>query len=266
MRYQLNGMIIDNKKRDYLLLENPLLGHNISETFINNKSTLNIYGTNIPTHTDHDKYKYLLKIFHDFAIKYDIKYFIAYGTLLGQIRNQDFIPYDYDIDVVIEKDSISKLFKLLDNNNSTITMILNKDLKKTPLTNKNSPKLILNSSHPQEGEGHRYTCKGDVVSSPTDGCSFQSLIGRLVYIDTTGKNFYLDLFGYFNFKNHYGDSIDTVNFNFPIVPCKLAGIDTFRPSDNISKQILKNDYGENYLKPDHIYNVKNKKWIKINNI
>ena len=126
MRYQLNGMIIDNKKRDYLLLENPLLGHNISETFINNKSTLNIYGTNIPTHTDHDKYKYLLKIFHDFAIKYDIKYFIAYGTLLGQIRNQDFIPYDYDIDVVIEKDSISKLFKLLDNNNSTITMILNK--------------------------------------------------------------------------------------------------------------------------------------------
>ena len=57
-----------------------------------------------------------------------------------------------------------------------------------------------------------------------------------------------------------------LNFIFPIVPCKLAGIDTFRPSDNISKQILKNDYGENYLKPDHIYNVKNKKWIKINNI
>lgn len=42
--------------------------------------------------------------------KEDIKYSIESGTLLGAVRNNKFIPWDYDVDVSMTRDEYNKFF------------------------------------------------------------------------------------------------------------------------------------------------------------
>ena len=40
---------------------------------------------------------------------YDITYWISWGTLLGAVRREGFIPWDYDVDIVVPMDQLDKV-------------------------------------------------------------------------------------------------------------------------------------------------------------
>lgn len=45
----------------------------------------------------------ILHWFHQFCVKKSLKYYICYGTFLGAVRHQGFIPWDDDIDVCMPR-------------------------------------------------------------------------------------------------------------------------------------------------------------------
>lgn len=54
----------------------------------------------------------LLKKFHSFCVENGIRYFLAYGTLLGAVRYKGFIPWDDDVDVLVPREDYKKMIDL----------------------------------------------------------------------------------------------------------------------------------------------------------
>lgn len=51
----------------------------------------------------------LLKNFHSFCIDNDIKYSLDWGSLLGAVRHKGFIPWDDDIDVMVDRQNYMRI-------------------------------------------------------------------------------------------------------------------------------------------------------------
>lgn len=57
----------------------------------------------------------ILKHFDEFCKQNNIRYFLAYGTLLGAIRYKKFIPWDDDVDVLVPKEDYDRLLEIYKN-------------------------------------------------------------------------------------------------------------------------------------------------------
>jgi lipopolysaccharide cholinephosphotransferase len=60
----------------------------------------------------HEKEVIILKKFEEICRKYDLKYFAVYGTLLGTIRHEGFIPWDDDLDVGMLREDYDKFLEI----------------------------------------------------------------------------------------------------------------------------------------------------------
>ncbi len=60
----------------------------------------------------HKKLLVNLAAFDEFCKKQNIKYFLGYGTLIGALRHQDFVPWDDDVDVCMDRKNYEAFLKV----------------------------------------------------------------------------------------------------------------------------------------------------------
>lgn len=62
----------------------------------------------------------LLKEFNSFCILHKIEYSLSWGSLLGAVRHNGFIPWDDDLDVMMDRDNYNKLKNMISSYNKLI--------------------------------------------------------------------------------------------------------------------------------------------------
>ncbi|XP_012553812.1 uncharacterized protein LOC105843252 [Hydra vulgaris] len=210
------------------------------------KTFSSIYGDN-SCKEQYDERHHLLTIFQKWiklAKNYNITYFLTCGSLLGSWRNQDLIPYDRDLDILIS-------------NTSNIVLESIKD-KRNFHESDNKFHLILQSDWRKPySERRRFKCNGEQVKVYSDHCSFQEPLGRLIKGD-----FHLDIYDY-SIRNGlvYDPSEWEKTYKaadvFPLTKCMFMGEETWCPKS--PEVILSQLYKE--LSPNKI--CKNGEWFDV---
>lgn len=63
----------------------------------------------------------IMQEFHDFCIAHKITYSLGFGSMLGAVRHSGFIPWDDDIDVIMDRFEFNKFLSLYDGKYKLIT-------------------------------------------------------------------------------------------------------------------------------------------------
>ena len=245
----------------------------------------NMYGLDTPGNVYKSKYQKLLRTWHRLCQRYDIPYAIIFGTLLGFFRNHDFIPYDHDIDVTVDRQGVDKLLGLMGQDLSDVGIqhsvwddqLIHLDFQADTFA------LICNNTHLQPPNPlprkwvyrECYNCQGEAVqhgkaAEPCDHCrdpcSLDWISYRLI-LKTEGCYLWIDVFPYSGLDASSGDittfrSQDAKPFEFEVLSGNLGGVTVNYPEPTWTRRFLTGYYGKDYLTPDHVY--VNGQWVNRN--
>lgn len=103
----------------------------------------------------------------------DIKYYLGFGTMLGAVRHQGMIPWDYDIDIIMPRKDYVRFIELFskENQNQELEVIsrrINKQYKGKIARVRNTNTLNLVKKNMGQYDNEKCLC---IEIYPIDGCS-----------------------------------------------------------------------------------------------
>uniref|UniRef100_A0A7M5V8P3 LicD/FKTN/FKRP nucleotidyltransferase domain-containing protein n=1 Tax=Clytia hemisphaerica TaxID=252671 RepID=A0A7M5V8P3_9CNID len=201
-----------------------------------------------PINRNREAWQKMLRYWITLAKKYNIRYFLTAGSLLGAWRDEEVIPYDQDMDIRIHIDDFDKFYPL------------------------RQRKFVWESYDDWDMHFYfvrdwrlpydlrrRYSCKGKLVPDYEGQCSFVDPNARLIY-----RNWHLDLYAYTTYTDvvkfipHSADWEYRKDEIFPLTRCNFMGIETRCPQKPVA--IFKNLYNAPF-KPSKI--CANKTFVKV---
>ena len=149
-----------------------------------------------PINRNREAWQKMLRYWITLAKKYNIRYFLTAGSLLGAWRDEEVIPYDQDMDIRIHIDDFDKFYPL------------------------RQRKFVWESYDDWDMHFYfvrdwrlpydlrrRYSCKGKLVPDYEGQCSFVDPNARLIY-----RNWHMDLYAY----TTYTDVVKFISHLFDI--------------------------------------------------
>ena len=199
----------------------------------------------------------LLRGWIDLCKRHSVPYSIFWGTLLGQMRNQRIIPYDEDLDVVVGRSGLDRLYALA---GKAPGCVFNDELKDQPPWKEREIRLVVRRDLVSP-DGPRYDHRGRRASTQVDSCAFNGPLARLIIKlpARNGREYWhldVDMFTDISHFNHY-PALHEVD--------ELPELEE-RPLEGLWVSCLKDPlpyildyYGADYMTPDHVY--REGRWI-----